>query len=330
MPAFVTHELFGKELFRRFPPKLRELLNRNPAPYFWGLQGPDLLFFRDPLREKSRLPHYGNMLHSQSTDELFSILSGYVSSHGFTHYSHREKQAFENFERHYISVDTKEYETLLSYSIGFIGHYILDSNTHPYIFWLQNKNSEKLPLSHQKGVHSRIESDIDSVLYKTYSNRTIHQYSPAHRLYGSKREYRIIAKLYQFLLMDLHGVDISAAEITKCFYKAKKIVTATMDPLCGGMLALAECYDFISGKPNTVSTHVRRTEVKEDVLNEQHRLWHNLQTCSAPVNTSFLELMDNAIPQGVLMSCEFYNATVQAREFSPHGLPSFDNGTPEK
>lgn len=47
MPAFVTHELFGTQVFGQLDEEIQEMLEMNPAPYFWGLQGPDLLFFRD-------------------------------------------------------------------------------------------------------------------------------------------------------------------------------------------------------------------------------------------------------------------------------------------
>jgi|GEM_PF-6641867 len=42
MPAFVTHELFGAQVFAFLDEEIQELLERNPAPYFWGQQGPDL------------------------------------------------------------------------------------------------------------------------------------------------------------------------------------------------------------------------------------------------------------------------------------------------
>lgn len=44
MPAFVTHELFGTQVFSMLDEPIQEMLEMNPAPYFWGLQGPDLLF----------------------------------------------------------------------------------------------------------------------------------------------------------------------------------------------------------------------------------------------------------------------------------------------
>lgn len=49
MPAFVTHELLGTQVFSMLDEPIAEMLELNPSPYFWGLQGPDLLFFHDAV-----------------------------------------------------------------------------------------------------------------------------------------------------------------------------------------------------------------------------------------------------------------------------------------
>ena len=78
MPAFVTHEIFGTQLFGMLDEPIVELLEYHPAPYFWGLQGPDLLFFRDAVLGRS-MPRYGNLMHSRWTS--CSPLSCYLNLH---------------------------------------------------------------------------------------------------------------------------------------------------------------------------------------------------------------------------------------------------------
>ena len=100
MPAFVTHELFGTQVFGQLDEEIQEMLEMNPAPYFWGLQGPDLLFFRDAFFGRSVLQRYGGLMHCEKTDELVWAMSSYLN------------------ERK----DTDEYETLAAYILGFVGH----------------------------------------------------------------------------------------------------------------------------------------------------------------------------------------------------------------
>lgn len=100
MPAFVTHELLGTQVFSMLDEPIAEMLELNPSPYFWGLQGPDLLFFRDAVFGRSMLPKYGNIMHTQKTDELFAAMSCYLNLHK----------------------GRKQYETLAAYILGFAGH----------------------------------------------------------------------------------------------------------------------------------------------------------------------------------------------------------------
>lgn len=49
MPAFVTHELFGTQVFGQLDEEIQEMLEMNPAPYFWGLQGRTCCFSGTPF-----------------------------------------------------------------------------------------------------------------------------------------------------------------------------------------------------------------------------------------------------------------------------------------
>lgn len=44
MPAFVTHELFGAQVFAFLDEEIQELLERNPAPYFGDSRDPTCSF----------------------------------------------------------------------------------------------------------------------------------------------------------------------------------------------------------------------------------------------------------------------------------------------
>lgn len=163
MPAFVTHELFGTQVFGQLDEEIQEMLEMNPAPYFWGLQGPDLLFFRDAFFGRSVLQRYGGLMHCEKTDELFWAMSSYLN------------------ERK----DTDEYETLAAYILGFVGHYCLDREAHPYVYFKQVQKERVLAADQRRGIHNRIESDIDTAFYRMKRGRSVQEYRPAKRLWGS-------------------------------------------------------------------------------------------------------------------------------------------------
>ena len=80
---------------------------------FWGCQGPDPLFYRKILLG-SPLHKLGNRMHSEKTDELFAALSRAVRD---------------------LSGDAQEIAA--AYFYGFVCHYALDSEIHPYVYCRQ-------------------------------------------------------------------------------------------------------------------------------------------------------------------------------------------------
>lgn len=190
MPAFVTHELLGTQVFSMLDEPIAEMLELNPSPYFWGLQGPDLLFFRDAVFGRSMLPKYGNIMHTQKTDELFAAMSCYLNLHK----------------------GRKQYETLAAYILGFAGHYCLDREAHPYVYFKQIQKERVLDDDLKRGVHMRIESDIDTAFYEMKTGKNIRKYRPASRLFGSEWEYEVIARLYVTILWEVYGIRVKESE----------------------------------------------------------------------------------------------------------------------
>ena len=272
MPAFVTHEIFGTQLFGMLDEPIVELLEYHPAPYFWGLQGPDLLFFRDAVLGRSMLPRYGNLMHALKVDELFTALSCYLNLHR----------------------DRKEYETLLAYIVGFVGHYCLDAEAHPYIYYLQMQKERVLDPESAKGIHHRIESDIDTAYYELKRGRNIRSYRPSPRLLGSDWEYEVIAQLYVTILWEVYGLRVTASEI----------------------------------KPNLFSPHIRRKRVLEDILNLEREQWFNLETPEKIDTRSFPQIAHIAAYRAADMVESLYHGSVHGVVYEPRGLKSFDNGSP--
>ncbi len=305
MPAFVTHELFGAQVFAFLDEEIQELLERNPAPYFWGQQGPDLLFFKDALLGTSLLPRYGNLMHLKKVDELFACMSRYL-----------------NERRH-----TDEYETLASYILGFAGHYCLDCEAHPYIYFKQMQKERVLPLDERRGLHHRIESDIDTALYRIKRGRNIREYRPAKRLYGSHWEHRVIARLYAQLLEEVYGIRCSVKELEGCFSQTWTLLQLVLDR-SGCLVRLTEAGEALLGGKKIFSPHIRRRQVMEDILNLDCDSWYNLSTPEKTDNRSFPKIFYAAAYRAVDMLERIYFCSQDGVPYEPHGLLSFDNGSP--
>ena len=128
MPSAYAHYKFGKEVYRALPQELRQIIKENRAAYLIGLHGPDLLFYYHPCC-KNRINQLGVKMHRQLASDFFN----------HARIVYQEKPSY----------------VLLSYLCGFLCHFMLDSECHPYI--------SRYMEEHQLG-HLEIETDFDRML----------------------------------------------------------------------------------------------------------------------------------------------------------------------
>lgn len=107
MPAIFAHDLFGRKVLKQLPPGFRQIIEAHWPQFTIGLQGPDIFFFYRPFTGR-KIRDYGLGLHKVSALPFFEHARQIVRTTGR---------------------DTKEY----AYLMGFICHFILDSECHPYV-----------------------------------------------------------------------------------------------------------------------------------------------------------------------------------------------------
>ena len=107
MPAFYAHNRFGEKVAQKTDGELNEIISKYYVQFQIGLQGPDIFFFYRPWKS-NRVSKYGYHLHEVSAASFFTHALTVVKEKGR---------------------DSREY----AYLLGFICHYILDSECHPYV-----------------------------------------------------------------------------------------------------------------------------------------------------------------------------------------------------
>ncbi len=131
MPCIYTHESFGKEISGQLPEHLRSIIRHHPKEFHAGLQGPDFLFFYLPMM-KLRTNRLGYWLHSQPINQYLNRLMPILKKEG---------------------TDSGVY----AYTLGFLCHFMLDSEAHTYV----------IPQSKKPGYsHLAIENEFDRYLMK--------------------------------------------------------------------------------------------------------------------------------------------------------------------
>ncbi len=108
MPSFYTHNAFGRDVYSELPKELKAVVRKYPKAFKAGLQGPDFLFFYRPFL-KSTTNRLGYNQHGQPFIDFLTRIRPIFHSKG---------------------KDCGEY----AYMLGFICHFILDSESHTYIY----------------------------------------------------------------------------------------------------------------------------------------------------------------------------------------------------
>lgn len=128
MPAAYAHFTFGQLVIDKVDKKVKNLIENNLSLYNIGLHGPDILFYYKPFK-KNFVNNYGSQLHKKTAADFFSSA----------------KKIIKRYDAP---------EEACAYILGFICHYMLDSECHPIV-----RKYEKTGISHNK-----IETEFERVL----------------------------------------------------------------------------------------------------------------------------------------------------------------------
>jgi len=144
MPSCMAHYQFGQEIAQTLNLTLRQLVTVYKNEFDIGLQGPDVFFSYQMLRNPGLL-RYGIKSHSYSANQMFAPLLA-------------EKPQKASF---------------FAYVLGLLCHYFLDSACHPYIFANCRNVTE----------HWKMEAAYDKAIMRRYGYGTErHLFVPAAML----------------------------------------------------------------------------------------------------------------------------------------------------
>ena len=130
MPAVYAHRRFGEKVLAACQNDVaRTAIESYLDLYNIGLQGPDILFYYDPLR-KNPYKAAGDAMHNAPAAPFFEAGAAHVNGR-------------------------PEGQALLSYLLGFLCHFALDSECHSYIEYEIGRSGHR---------HVAIETALDGAL----------------------------------------------------------------------------------------------------------------------------------------------------------------------
>ncbi len=178
MPSVYAHHSFGRKVTAKLPEEIKTIIENHKEEFEAGLQGPDFLFFYHPFL-KLRTNQIGYWQH---------------------------KQPLTKYLHHLLPILRKEGSDsgVYAYILGFLCHYMLDSECHTFI----------IPLSQRPGYnHLAIETEFDRHLIRKDGHRPL-TYPVWKKIPYSKHIVDTIVKAYKPL-------RISREEVREALYSMR-------------------------------------------------------------------------------------------------------------
>ena len=254
----------------------------------------------------SPLHKLGNRMHSEKTDELFAALSRAVRD---------------------LSGDAQEIAA--AYFYGFVCHYALDSEIHPYVYCRQVQFCTENPKLSASAVHSRIESDIDYLLYERACHRPITEFDPEERYQLSPVEQAVLSVVLHAVLKTVYGADVSARELRRSFAE----MTSWESFLYSESRAVyrgAKKAEALLGRGALLTGHMKLERPMWDALNLAHQPWHNLWKPDEIRTDSVPELFGLARIRAAALAGQYAAQFDAGWLMHYHFDEPFDSGNPKK
>lgn len=264
MPAYLTHYIFA------------DINTPSDAEYrnvtLLGSQGSDPFFYYGykifgsrKLTNENR--EFGTTIHHIDLADFFEFMIERVNS------SNGEEKA-----------------VLKAYLIGFIMHYCVDRNCHPYIFYRTGFAKTKDESKKYSFIHSLFESRVDALFMKKKGYRKIDSSLPTK---CRTRNLKIISQAYYDFARKI--VNNNSVSPSSFMDSVKDMETANF--LLHSKTGMKKNFfekHFQYSLINSMSTpRSVKDDTEIDYLNLKHEKWIHPVT-GEPSNKSFLDLIDNA------------------------------------
>ncbi len=161
MPGIYAHNSFGHRVCQKLPEEMQQVINNHQKEFEAGLQGPDFLFFYHPML-KLRTNQLGYWQHSQPIHKYLELLLPHIRREGMD-------------------------SGLYAYTLGYICHFMLDSECHTYV----------IPLSQRPSFnHLAMENEFERHLIRRDGHRPL-TYPVWEKIPLGKEVVETIHKAYQ-------------------------------------------------------------------------------------------------------------------------------------
>ncbi len=287
MPDPVTHYVFGTQLLSRLPSEVRDNID---LPIFErAVQGPDpwstLGFWGG---KNKRYAVRSSIMHKQNTGAFLRALMQ----------------------------EAKGDCAKLTFSVlaGFLCHYCLDKNAHPFIICKGGEYDGTKETYHLRGGHVRLERSIDSLYIRRVYKKAPWRFSLAKNIFRLKQLPEGLRLPLERAFKQVYNWDNGFDLFNRALWYERIFYTLMQDPF-GLVQTLFRPLSHGSNNYCVYSYYRRETDPKIlDYLNEKHTTWHHPLDHSLSYTDSFFDLLEKSEKEAKEMITDAYNSIFCGQE----------------
>lgn len=278
MPSIVTHYLFSEDALKKIPIEVNQKILQAHKLYNIFAQSFDNLFYYNLLSVKSgkNIREFGNNAQRKNTNLYFKNLITNIKNEKLEHNSE-----------------------ILAYLYGSLTHYVLDSNCHPFVIYQTGWINKEFPNYEYKGLHEKMEVNIDAILYEEKTGKKLYQASLGNILLPkanfSSQLINIITKTYEQTFQEKNIGKIYEKSTKQGHYIIKYFVTDHF----GLKKITYKIFDLIFYKNLTKYQNLSFfvTNPNMNYMNRNHEKWYNPTDKQIQSTESFDDLYQKALKE---------------------------------
>lgn len=261
MPRAISHYLFAMDCLDELDINTKKIINDNFYMYLLGCQGPNFFNYYNDFSffNNKNISQVNSLIHNKKINLFLRNMIMYS----------KNKESLK-----YVFNDDNFSNICISYIYGYLTHYVLDKESHPYIYSLQKNLRNKYKYRSSIALHKSLETHIDSLLLLKFKKLKPYEFKDYLNINLSSHELIILSDMYSYLINSVYEKNISSNDIKKSFNTFKKVE----NKINSSPKLLSKLYLSVKNKTSKKSfinneIYSNYKYCVNDLLNENHNKW---------------------------------------------------------